>query len=451
MVSSPNIDTVKFLKFVLLITILVLGYEMRLSTVELTSMQMPLRADAYGYYAYATNLVENQRYSRDLSEPSLSARPDFLRSPGYPLFAALLYAENPGDFYSNITHAQLLLSALAGLILFVVAWKMSNYWFAIAITFVYATSPHIINMNLYFLTESLMTSLLILLMLSIYLVIFTNRKLAWMLAGLVLAYAALTRPYIKYFIVLVGPYLYYATGRKNLYGLASMLIVFGCVYGPWFFITSSVDGANKTRLMISTIHHGLYPDFKYNNDPRTKGYPYRFDPGTAAISRSLGSVTSELIRRFKTRPLEHLRWFVLGKPLTLWQWSMIQGADEIFIYEVRSSPWDYLPHFKFSLKFQKIIHYPIVFTAFVFCIMCWLPFMKHIIDRRKLTFLRAISLGLIYGTLIHQVGAPFPRYQDSAKTMDVFYVVYRCLGNNAVFAFFRRTILPRFPAGPKHR
>ncbi len=390
---------------------------MRLSTVDLSVIQNPVRADAADYFGYALNISQYGKYSRKIpGPPSDSTRPDYLRPPGYPLFAALFVNDDPAGLYIRTAHAQLTLNALVGIFVFFVVWKISSYWFALAATFMYATSPHIINMNLYFLTESLMTSLSILLMFAIYLSIFVNRKWGWIIAGSVLAYASLTRPYIKYLILFIGPYLYYATDQKNWKGLLYLIIFFGCVYGPWAILTSVNEGVNAKGLMVGTIHHGMYPDFEYNGNRNSKGYPYRFDPASKQISANLGSVTEELLRRFKTQPMEHIKWFVVGKPLAFWQWSTIQGSDEIFIYKVASSPWDYLPHFKLSLKLQKLLHYPLVLIAFIFCIAVWFRGINKLVrNRNKVIFLRAISMVLVYSTLIHLVGAPFPRYQIPQK------------------------------------
>lgn len=412
------VDRKILLQFLALALVALLGLIMRLNALSLTGLENTLRADAYEYLVYAYNIAENHIYSRNMLDDAAGLTPDFYRTPGYPFFASLFMADDVNTFIDRVLQAQVVLNSLAILVVMLVGWRTLGYLPAFFLSLLYATSPHIINMNFYFLSESLMVSLVVVLAGLLYLVARNAHVVVWAVTGLVLAYASLTRPYLQYFIFLYAPYLFWEFGRRNAGKILALALGFMVLTVPWSVYKSSHGNVGADNLMVGTLHHGIYPNIEYNDIPETRGYPYRFDPESARISENMSSVLAEIARRFRTEPGKHLYWYLIGKPLTLWQWSLIQGAGDIYVYEVTTPPWDYLPHFQMSYLAHKYLHYPLLLAAVLFALAVWSPrFAGQALSREQAVFFRSISLLLVYVTLIHILAAPFPRYQIPQQSL----------------------------------
>jgi 4-amino-4-deoxy-L-arabinose transferase-like glycosyltransferase len=430
--NKAALDQGSLLRGIALVLIVLLGLEMRLTAVELTVVDTPLRADALDYFGYAWNIANEGTYARLI--PGISAAPDtelvadFTRSPGFPLLAALFASDNIPTFYLDTLNAQLVLNALILLPALLLGWRSFGYWPTLATGLLYATAPHLISMNLYFLSESLMVSLMVAFVTLLYLALRGGGMAVWALLGLCLAYAALTRPYMQYFILLLLPWLLWEYRRERKAKIWLFALCFAIVSGAWSLYVKSQGGQGDDILMVGTIHHGLYPDLMFEDNPATYGYPYRFDPAAAEVSKDMGSVLTELQRRLRTEPLNHLRWYLVGKPLTLWQWPLIQGTREIYVYPVATPPWDYLGHFQLTLLLHKLLHYPLLLAALVFTLLVWVPRFALALPRNQLLFYRALALLLFYSTVIHMVGAPFPRYQIPQKFI-VYVMAIACIGH----------------------
>ena len=163
-------------------------------------------------------------------------------------------------------------------------------------------------------------------------------------------------------------------------------------------------------LIISTLHHGMYPNFMFENNPRSYGFPYRFDPRSNEIISSRKSVLGEIKKRFSEEPARHLRWYLFGKAKTLWSWDIIQGFGDTFIYTVHSSPYFHNTLFKATYRVMYYLHWFLVVLGLLGSICVWLPGFAKQMNEKSSFISRLISLLLFYHTVIHMIGAPFPRY-----------------------------------------
>jgi len=153
----------------------------------------------------------------------------------------------------------------------------------------------------------------------------------------------------------------------------------------------------------------MYPDFKYRDQDETYGFPYKHDPESPNISESASSILHEIMERLREQPLRHLNWLLLGKPVVFWQWNMIQGMGDVYVYPVKSSPYFSRPLFQWTHATSKILHAPIVILALLGAIACWLP-AAHPNSRSAAFCVKLIAAMIIYYQLIHMIGAPFPRH-----------------------------------------
>jgi 4-amino-4-deoxy-L-arabinose transferase-like glycosyltransferase len=290
-----------------------------------------------------------------------------------------------------------------------------------------AISPHMISATSYMLTETLFGFLMTTSFFFITIAIKKKTHSLFLSAGILLALASLTRPTIQYFIVPLTIGLFFASNRlslnKNLLG--SLLLGFFIIYTPWIARNLHVLGTTSdSTLTINTLHHGIYPDFMYQSNPQTRGIPYRHDPRSAEISTSVNSVLKEIQRRFENEPLQHLKWYLLDKPITFFSWNIIAGYGDVFIYPITRSPYLNNPTFQSLHQIMYWLHWPLVILSLFGSCAAWLPNRMLGMSKNGLFALRGLSLLVLYFITVHIIGAPFPRY--SIPLRPITYILASC-------------------------
>jgi len=402
---------------VALLVILTIGFVLRFQSVAHSVVDNPMRADAGEYVRYAYNLKHFGVYSMSntlSSRTQIAPRPDAVRAPLYPLFIVPFLNEPPtfGDL-RDVTYGQMLVSLITIVAVFWLARLILPLWFAVAATALTAASPHLVNMNIYLLSETLFCFLLVVGMLF---VAKSVQAAGWKysaLGGLLLAAAALTHPMLLYFVLPLAGFWFISLGWGGGHKkIIALLVGFSLLYGAWIgrnLISLRTFGDNS--LMLVTIRSGAYPGLMYQNDPATYGYPTQEDPDFSATSKDLPSVMAEVARSFRDAPFTQLRWYLIGKPIELWSWSnRAQGQGDVFIYPTPRTPYTYLPHFRALHGLMKWTHELWVLLMAAAVVVCWIPRAVAGLPKGVVYGARAISLLLLYHAAVMIAGFPLPRY-----------------------------------------
>ena len=222
----------------------------------------------------------------------------------------------------------------------------------------------------------------------------------------------MVRPVLQYFVILMCFFSIYSFGLRKGGKLGAVLLVgYLLVFGPWMARNLYTLGAlAENDVKYLSIKFGIYPGLMYQDDPKTKGYPYRFDPNVSQVQPELGSILQEVKRRFATEPLRHLKWYGYEKGVMLWSWRMVVGAEEHMIFPVATSPYFYHPLFTTTSELMKLLHWPLVLLGLWGTVMVWFPRTFKEFSREQIFFIRTLSLLLIYYTAIHVLSYPLPRY-----------------------------------------
>ena len=400
----------------ILILILVSGFYLRCESVLNTEVVKPLRADAGQYFMYAYNLRHKHTYSHQVDNPvdfGSPVNPDAVRSPGYPLFLTLFVDALPNKrMIGWILFSQVIISTLTILVAFLFfKGFLSSFW-SLASALLIALSPHLIVSNSYILTETLFCFLLV--VFGFLFCLFAKKPSVWLglLVGTAMGITTLVRPTLQFFpfIMVLLLMFHYGWKKGSRYSVV-ILIGFALAFLPWIGRNMATLGtATDKRLMINFLHHGMYPDFMYEDVPGSHGFPYRYDPRAEKIGRDLSSVLKQISDRFVQAPFRHMKWYLFDKPRVFWSWNIIQGSGDAFVYPVSNSPYFQNKFFRITHKWMYVLHYPFVVLALFGCLMAWFPLAKLGLTQGSLLIARFCSLLLIYYTLIHMVGAPFPRY-----------------------------------------
>jgi 4-amino-4-deoxy-L-arabinose transferase-like glycosyltransferase len=306
---------------------------------------------------------------------------------------------------------QALLGVLTVAMTFAVFRRIVPVWGAFGAATLTALSPHLISADTYLLTESLFTFLCLLAM---WLLggIANERRWTAPVAGFTLAAAALTRPTLQYFVMPTALLLLLAVPSPRRGRTAVLVLVgFALPFSLWPLRNLIAIGAiSVPERVIATLHHGMYPDFVYDGIAASRWAPYRFDPRSPEISASVPDVLSEIGRRFREEPARHLRWYLIGKPITFFSWDNIQGAGDVFLYPVSRSPYHERLEFAWSHRLMKVLHWATVLLGVVGCVVVWVPALTQEMSQIAIFGGRMVSMLLGYFVILHMLGAPLPRY-----------------------------------------
>jgi hypothetical protein len=238
-------------------------------------------------------------------------------------------------------------------------------------------------------------------------------KLPLMFAtGLLLGAAALVRPVLEFFPLVMLALLAKGRPRREAARMGGVLLLgFALAWTPWIarnYLT--LGGAGDSTVMTWTLLFGAYPDLEYDHDPDQPLSPNRQDPQFAQDSSSLAAALSSIGRRFEAHPGTELEWYLVGKPKMLWSWDIAEGGHDAFAYRVYRSPYYSSPLFRITHDYMYQLHWPLVLLAFACAIAVWFPFARMLLEPGPLLLAQLMSLLLLYNTAVLMALAPFVRY-----------------------------------------
>jgi len=421
--------------FSIAIGILVLGGFLRIGAVLDSEIKRDLWADSHEYFTYAYNLRKHGVYSHyNLRENGIYSHsdrvyenfiieppppPDNFKPPGYPLFVYLFLTDLPAYIDNQnvkpalyrIKFAQAILSTVTVLITFLISRYLLGATLALAPMLIVAIAPHLIIANLYILTETLFCFIL---SLSVLLIGWSYGRSPFynIFVGVLIAVASLVKPAFLYFIIPLCLVFWFLTQKKLRYpSLLFLALGFAVVYSPWVIRNQmSTNIVSDKNLMAQTLLAGAYPDLMYDNDPRSYPYPYLRDPNYEKNSSSTASTLTEIWRRFLNRPTQFIKWYLVGKPILLWQWDITHGQRGAFVYPVRYSPYNSSGFYKFTYELSRIIQWPLVILGLIGCIIAWLPMRRNVLSAKGVCSSHVISMILFYFLFVYVATFADARY-----------------------------------------
>jgi 4-amino-4-deoxy-L-arabinose transferase-like glycosyltransferase len=406
------------IKIIIILSILLFGLHLRNVVVKDTIIDGPIRGDAIDYFFYTKNINEYHVYSKQntLNNPTTLPMADALRSPGFPLFASFFFAkENIDQTLNQTLIAQTLLQIIIFILFSYVLINLLGFISGSISSLLVWTFPHFITINTYYLSESLFASLLMLSSFTIWVTFEKkiNIKAGLLITGFFIGLSALTRPVMEYFpfFLLMLVLIFDRSKIKYYYYFLTAALAPIILWKIRNYI--AINELSDPTLMINGLYHGSFPNFMYENNPETLGYAYRFDPRQNEVYAGITATLNLIFERFKESPFTYLSWYIFGKQTFLWQWSMLEGAGEMFIYPVIQSPYNYLVEVWASYKVHRFIHPIWVIIGLLGSLS--IPYLWKNKILKVHPILLFMSLLIIYAIIIHAITAPYPRYSIPFK------------------------------------
>ena len=396
--------------------LVLLGAGLRQSYNSQTLFAEPqIRADSAHYLQYGLNIVDHSTFSKGRENPRV---PDAYWAPGYPTFIAanlkLSRLTGRDEFGYELTllsqvalgSATILLSyLLAGLI-------MPGYWPLLPAALV-TFSPHLISLGSYMLTETLLGFLVIL---SLYLLaralVMKEKSYFWGLSGLSFGAAYMVNPVtvvVPLSLVLAlgsGRFfskLHTVTGLKSSGKPIALLLIPPLLVALAWSVRGHVSvpagSHDSSDRLLANLSVGLYADYYVKAKEKQKAEI--LNPGAEFILPGEGVVTSyetfflELKGKVVEDPMGMLRWYLIGKPLQLWGWDILNGQGDIYVYDVLFSLYHISKPAMVSYSIMRSLHPWLV----GFCLLGLIFALRESGTRKSIVlalYTTIISVGLVY-------------------------------------------------------
>ncbi len=385
-------------RIVVVAVLLAVALLLRWGFVATSSVVEPLRADAGQYAQYAANLLSHGTFSL---EATPSPRPDSFRSPGYPVVLAACQALGGDRWQAWVRALQVALGTATVLLTLVLARTVLPFAAAMVAAAGVAFSPHLVVGCGYVLTETVAGfALTLAFVLLARCLRRPDRRGPALAAGVALGIAALVNESLTALLPVVA----LATLRTLGWRRAGLLLAGALLpVVAWGLRNAGQDLARTGGdRVLASLSHGSYPDLFFATE-EYRGYPYREDPEQPAMGESWQRFRAVFTDRFGQRPGTHLAWYLLHKPLWLWDWPIVQGAGDVYVYQVRNSLFEEQPVCAALRWLMRWLHWPMAVLALGAAVAAGLR-------RRAPPLLRCAGLVLLLSTALYALFLPDPRY-----------------------------------------
>jgi hypothetical protein len=356
----------------LALAVTLLAFAVRVLFSFYTPVIDPLRADAGKYASYGYNLATHGVFSGQY--PAEHPQPDGYRSPGYPLLvAAALLAVGTPTYYPLLLLVNAVLGALTCGLTVLLGAGLLPLWGAALAGLLLTFSPHHVSLGNYVLSETLfgfaITACLYLLSRAL-----ADRRAATALgAGVFGVLAWATNP-----VFAVLPVLLVAISAVFKRSLLRPVLLFALplmlAAGAWQVRTSLVvpaDGLTAQTRALDNFIIGAHPEFfdVWRANPRDPANAA--DLEIAAVKGSWRRYAELLAPRITAEPGRYATWYLLEKPRLLWDWNILVGWGDIYVYPVLSSYYSKSLPMHWSYRLMRYLHTPLLLLALAGLPLAW--------------------------------------------------------------------------------
>ncbi|MGR9072609.1 MAG: ArnT family glycosyltransferase [Gammaproteobacteria bacterium] len=417
------------------ISVMLLAWQIRVQYIEQTEFFWAVQGDATRYLKYAGNLMEHGVFSKSKTNGS-APTPDAFRTPGYPAYIALVAYLNavPAKAVSipliyNVTdkplelifwplvYSQAILGALtAGLTVMLGALFLRLGW-AVLAGLLTAMSPHLVAAGANILSETLFG---VVLLFAIYVFVLAqkkNRPIYWAVSGFGFGVGYLVNPVIFFVPFILCGLAFFFKGRIEKENSAAMGGRMAVLVIPFILVVIGWSARNAVslpdsastgadRLLVNLIQ-GSYPDY-HSHMRKTGRSDHPDNPATIEIRQVNGYAPlffERLFTRFLGDPVHYLNWYLIEKPALLWDWNVMMGQGDVYVYTVNKTFYDKSLSAIASYSLMKSGHHWLLVMA-AFSLFFLVKAGKH-----ENTFTpTALYISLVYFSVIYVVTQAEPRY-----------------------------------------
>lgn len=326
------------------LAIFLLAFWIRISYIENTVIDTPIRGDAFYYVVYGYNLINHGVFSKQQSDHPV---PDAYWSPGFPAYIALAIKSGDDSFYGFILYGHALMGALVCGITVLLGRFFLPLWGSVVAGLLTTFSPHLISLGGYVLTETLFSFALIVSLYGFCWAVKTLRKIGFVLSGVGFGLTYLINPVMLFAPMMMGLSWWWMAGRSQRSSECFSWRSLGFFWLPFVLIVAtwgvrghlhvpegSPGSSNRALTNLVVGSHYNYYDI-YRNNPRDPANPATLDE--AEIKGSWTKFSQILGERIYHDPGHYLKWYLFDKPRLLLGWDIMIGEGDIYVYRVVAS------------------------------------------------------------------------------------------------------------------
>ena len=315
-----------------LLGLAVLSLALRLLFWSGTEVQETIRADAYHYTYLAWSLAHRGLYE-DTTDPSFQAH---LRwPPGYPVLLAPFFRNRSQTEGAAVAQAvQVVAGSVIPVFVVLVGLRFLPGWLAFVAGLLTACCPVMVTTPTFLSTETTFTVLLLVLLIVFMRLVESPSLGGGLAAGALAGAGGLVRSDLNAIPWVVALFLWQrspGSGRRR--AALAFVLVATALPATWEARQRIVVGKPVESYLARGLAEGIYPGLVYGSS--APGYAMMADPAFPEFSHSVTSTIVEAWRRARADPWPHLRWYLVDRWLTLWDFHMIQSPP-IHIYPVRN-------------------------------------------------------------------------------------------------------------------
>jgi 4-amino-4-deoxy-L-arabinose transferase-like glycosyltransferase len=356
------------------IAIVSLSFSFRLAYNANTELVEPIRADAANYVIYARNLIEHSTFSKQQSDNPI---PDSFWSPGYPaLLAAIIIASHylEANSYEVLLFAQAFFGAMTVLLCLLLGRMfLPGYWSLIPATLT-ALSPHLVSIGSYAVTETVTCLLILGALYMSALTLAHKRPSLALISGVLLGLCYLANPVALLLAPLLCIVMIFLAKQNQARNKLTRLLVLTMI-GPsaifflaWTaraqFMVPEDQPTASDRLIVNMII-GTYPDYHAKWRAKILEPNLTIEVPGDNVDKNLKSFINLTKERFFSNPDKYLQWYVIRKPFILWQWDIMVGYGDIYLYQINYSLYDTSKVALASYSLMKTLHTPLFYMALI--------------------------------------------------------------------------------------
>lgn len=364
------------------------GSLLRLTYNSETFFIEPVRADAAYYFQYAINLVEHGTFSRERSD---NPTPDAYWAPGYPAFLALnlkLAGSLGVKPYDQVMHSQVAVAAGTIWLLFLLGRLfMPAYWPLLPATLL-AFSPHHVSLGSYALTETLFGFTLLATIYFLAKGLMSRNRVEYLACGIFLALSYLVNPVCLVIVPAIALCLWLFRRQANsaqgwpVSRLACCLLLLpiiltACLWSLRSSVVVPAEQSGSSDRLLANLTVGLYPDYHEKWKASVLNPEAEVTVPGAGVSENYATFFAEVSSRFSEAPVDMLTWFAFGKPYQLWQWDILTGQGDIYVYDILYS--------LYHISAPALASYSIMHALHPWLLLCCVAGLLIIVTRAKVS------------------------------------------------------------------
>jgi hypothetical protein len=148
----------------------------------------------------------------------------------------------------------------------------------------------------------------------------------------------------------------------------------------------------------------------------------------ATFQASFTDGSHAALRRFGQDPLHYAGWYLFGKPHELWDWAIVIGQGDIYVYPTRNSPFQTSPSWIALAAVCRAMNMMIMLLALASLLVVWRRNVGILGTSANRAALISVICLLAFATAVYATLQAEPRYSVPFRPFEMLLAVTTLYG-----------------------